>query len=151
MTKLTLSSSAFDGGEPIPRCYGYTQANTSPPLTVEGVPDDAVSLALVMDDPDAKPIAGKIWTHWILWNVPPDTTEIPEGECPAEAVTGRNDWDEPGYGGPNPPDGEHSYRFRLYALDTDLDLAKTATGAALQEAIADHIVEQTLLEGTYAP
>ncbi|MFB6143487.1 MAG: YbhB/YbcL family Raf kinase inhibitor-like protein [Halorientalis sp.] len=153
MTDLRLASPAFDDGGPIPDRYGYTAANVNPPLTIEGVPDDAESLALVVDDPDAQEPAGKVWDHWLVWNVAPGRTDIPEDWDPGAdgATEGQNDYGEHGYGGPNPPDREHTYRFRLYALDTTLDASPATDKAALQDAMTGHVVADALLEGTYAP
>ncbi|ELZ94852.1 hypothetical protein C440_07247 [Haloferax mucosum ATCC BAA-1512] len=148
---LTLRSPAFDKGRPIPRKHGYTTDNVSPPLEISGVPADAASVALVMDDPDAMKPAGKIWDHWVVWNIDPETTDIAAGEVPAGATEGANDYGERGYGGPNPPDGEHTYRFVLYALDTTLDLGVGATKADLKKAISGHVLAETQLTGTYAP
>jgi Raf kinase inhibitor-like YbhB/YbcL family protein len=116
------TSPAFDDGGRIPDRCGYEAENVNPPLEIDGVPDGAASLALVMDDPDAVEPAGRVWDHWIVRNVPPETTTIREGRPPSEAAEGTNDYDEVGYGGPNPPDREHRYRFKLFALDTTLDL-----------------------------
>jgi hypothetical protein len=153
MPELRLSSPAFEDGAPIPEEYGYTERNVNPPLEVAGVPDGAESLALVMDDPDAMEPAGKVWDHWVVWNVPPGTSEIPEGWDPAAdgATEGENSWGETGWGGPNPPDREHTYRFVVYALDTTLDLPPSATKADLQDAATGHLLEDATLEGTYAP
>ncbi|WP_276259178.1 YbhB/YbcL family Raf kinase inhibitor-like protein [Haloglomus litoreum] len=152
MSEFTLSSPAFDDGERIPEQYGRDAADISPPLTVAGVPDGAVSLALVMDDPDAVEPAGKVWDHWLVWNVPPDA-ELPEGWDPGAdgATEGSNDFDETGYGGPAPPDREHTYRFRLFALDTTLDLPASADKEDLKVAMSGHVVAETKLTGTYAP
>ncbi|MFB6172223.1 MAG: YbhB/YbcL family Raf kinase inhibitor-like protein [Haloarculaceae archaeon] len=150
---MRLRSPAFDDGDPIPEEYGYTERNVNPPLTVEDVPDGAESLALVMDDPDAMEPAGKIWDHWVVWNVPADTTDVPEGwdPGPVGAVEGQNDFGESGYGGPNPPDREHTYRFVAYALDATLDLSPGASKADFEDAATGHLVADATLEGTYAP
>jgi hypothetical protein len=148
---MRLSSPAFEDGGPIPDRYGYTASNVNPPLTVEGVPEAAVSLALIVDDPDAMEPAGKVWDHWVVWNVPPDVEEIPEGWSVAGATEGRNDYGESGYGGPNPPDREHTYRFRLYALDEPLSLSASATKADLRAAMEGHVLAEAELTGTYAP
>lgn len=149
---LELTSPAFDDGEPIPEQHGYETANVGPPLSISGVPDAAESLALVMDDPDAVDPAGMIWDHWVVWNVPTDV-EIPAGWDPSEdgAVEGENDFGETGYGGPAPPDGEHTYEFTLYAVDTTLDLAEGATKDELERALEGHVVDEAELTGTYAP
>ncbi|WP_440990787.1 YbhB/YbcL family Raf kinase inhibitor-like protein [Haloarchaeobius baliensis] len=149
MTALELTSPAFDDGEQIPRKYGYRAENVNPPLSIAGVPDEAASLALVMDDPDAVEPAGKVWDHWVVWNVPPDRREIPEDWTPSDAMEGTNDYGEVGYGGPNPPDREHRYRFKLFALDSTLQLEPDTDADTLGEAMAGHIVGRTQLEGTY--
>lgn len=151
MTSLQLTSSAFDHGDSIPDQYGYSARNVNPPLSVSGVPDDAETLALVVDDPDAVEPAGKVWDHWVVWNVDPETHEIPEDWTPTAAKEGQNSYGERGYGGPNPPDREHTYRFTLYALDTSLDLESGATKADLERAMEGHVLAETVLEGTYAP
>ncbi|WP_423751044.1 YbhB/YbcL family Raf kinase inhibitor-like protein [Salinirarus marinus] len=153
MAALQLSSPAFDDGNPIPREYGYTEENVNPPFDISGVPAGTESLVLVMDDPDAVEPAGKIWDHWLVWNVDPTRKRIPEGwnTGTASATEGENDYGEPGYGGPNPPDGEHTYRFRLYALDTELDVPAGADKDRLELAMEDHVLDEATLEGTYAP
>lgn len=151
MSDLELTSPAFTGGESIPDEYGYTNRNSNPPLSIEGVPSDAESLALIVDDPDAQEPAGKIWDHWVIWNIDPDRTELPEGWEPTEATEGENDFGETGYGGPNPPDRQHTYKFRLYALDSSLDLQEGATKDEVEESMVEHILAETQLEGTYAP
>ncbi|KAB1192518.1 YbhB/YbcL family Raf kinase inhibitor-like protein [Haloferax sp. MBLA0076] len=149
--RLTLRSPAFDDGTAIPREYGYTKQNISPPLEIEGVPAEAKSLALVMDDPDAMKPAGQVWDHWTVWNIDPGTSEIAEGDSPPGAVEGTNSYGSRGYGGPNPPDGEHAYRFVLYALDTELSLESGATKSHLERAIDGHVLGEARLTGTYAP
>lgn len=153
MSDLSLSSPAFEDGTRIPEQYGYTADNVNPPLTIDGAPDDAESLALIVDDPDAMKPAGKIWDHWLVWNLPPDIGEIPEAwdADEAGATEGQNDYGEHGYGGPNPPDREHTYRFMLYALDTTLDLPPSADKETLQDAMTGHLLTDAQLEGTYAP
>lgn len=150
MGRLELSSPAFKDGESIPDKYGYTEENVNPPLTIEGVPEDAETLALIMDDPDAKPVAGKIWDHWVIWNIPPNTTKIPEDWTPNKAMEGINDFGEKGYGGPNPPN-KHTYQFKLYALDTRLELPPTTDAEELEKAMRGHVIDQDQLTGTYAP
>jgi len=151
MTSLQLTSPRFEDGDPIPHEYGYTERNANPPLEISGVPNDAESLALVVDDPDAVEPAGKVWDHWIVWNIEPDTETIPEGWDAAEAIEGRNDYDDRGYGGPNPPDQEHTYQFQLYALDERLDLDAGSTKNDFQSHIHGHVIDDAQLNGTYAP
>lgn len=153
MSDLRLSSPAFDDGDRIPEAYGYTERNVNPPLTIAGVPAAAESLALIVDDPDAREPAGKVWDHWLVWDVPPDIAEIPEdwSADAAGATEGQNDFGEHGYGGPNPPDREHTYQFRLYAVDTTVGLSASADKGDLQDAMTGHVVADATLEGTYAP
>ncbi|MDY6780004.1 MAG: YbhB/YbcL family Raf kinase inhibitor-like protein [Halobacteria archaeon] len=150
---MRLRSPAFEDGERIPEKHGYTDENVSPPLSFEDVPRSAESLALVMDDPDAVEPAGKVWDHWVVWNIGAGTTEVPEGWNPEDdgAVEGQNDYGETGYGGPNPPDGEHTYVFKLYSLDTTLDLSGDAKKSDLEDAIKGHVTQKAELRGTYAP
>ena len=146
MGNLKLTSSAFSDGGEIPREYGYKNGNKVPPLTVSGIPEGTKSLALIMDDPDAMEPAGKVWVHWVAWNIEPTTTEL-------ENLTteGMTDFGEVGYGGPAPPDKRHTYVFKLYALDSELDLPDKSTKADVEKAMEGHIIEQTQLTGTYAP
>lgn len=147
---MRLISPAFDDGGEMPEKYGYTRENVNPPLEFEDVPGDAESLVLLVDDPDAVEPAGKIWDHWTVWNIPPGAS-IGEGSIPGEAVEGMTDFRDTGYGGPNPPDGEHTYRFRAYALDTTLDLDSEATKDDVIDAMEGHVVEKAELEGTFSP
>ncbi|RKD94873.1 YbhB/YbcL family Raf kinase inhibitor-like protein [Halopiger aswanensis] len=151
MADLTLTSPEFDDGERIPDRYGYDADNVNPPLEIEDVPDDAESLALVIDDPDAVEPAGKVWDHWIVWNISPDRTTIPEDWDPSVdgAAEGTNDYGETGYGGPKPPDREHTYRFKLYALESSPALDSDAGADDLESAIEDDLVTEARLEGTY--
>lgn len=148
---MRLSSPEFDDGERIPEEYGYDFKNVHPEFQLDDVPDEAASLAIVVDDPDAQEPAGKVWDHWVIWNLAPDTSTIGEGRTPDGAREGRNDFDEVGYGGPKPPDREHTYRFRLYALDAELDLESGATKADLEAAMEGHVLAEAELTGTYAP
>mgnify|MGYP006278616503 FL=1 len=143
---MQLKSSAFADGGSIPSKYTCDGQDISPPLQVSGVPDGAESLALVMDDPDAPT---GTFDHWLVWNVPPDTTDIPEDTEP-EGVQGRTDFGNLGYGGPCPPSGTHTYRFKLYALDARLDLAEGARKANLESAMEGHILAQAGLNGNYS-
>ncbi len=148
---MRLSSPSFSDGEAIPEKYGYTEENVNPPLKIEDVPEEAESLVLLMDDPDAVEPAGKVWDHWTVWNIDSDTTEIPEGSVPSGAVEGKTDYGETGYGGPNPPDKEHAYRFRLFALDEELDMPESSTKKDVEEAMEDKVLAEAKLTGTYAP
>jgi Raf kinase inhibitor-like YbhB/YbcL family protein len=148
---MRLSSPVFEDRESIPDKYGYEKENVNPPLEIGGVPTDAASLALVIDDPDAQEPAGQIWDHWVVWDIDPDVDEINEGSTPSGAREGRNDFGETSYGGPRPPDREHTYHFRLYALDSDLELDAGASKDDLRERVESHIIDETELRGTYTP
>ena len=151
MSGLKLTSPAFDFGERMQKKYGYKYGNSSPPLTIDGVPENTVSLALIMDDPDAMGPVGKVWVHWVLWNIEPDTVEIKENSIPSSSLEGETDFSEVGYGGPAPPDKVHTYIFKLYAIDKKLEIKKGSTKQEVEEAIKDHIIAETKLEGTFAP
>lgn len=153
MSNLTLTSPAFDDGERMPDRYAYAAENLNPPLSVAGVPAEANSLALIVDDPDAEAATGKVFDHWVVWNIAPDRTRVPEGWAVEEdgALEGANGLGEPGFLGFNPPDGEHTYKFRLYALDATLDLPAGASKDELRTAMSDHLLAETLLEGRFAP
>ncbi len=148
---MRLSSPVFDDKESIPDKYGYENENVNPPLEIGKIPVETASLALVVDDPDAQEPTGKIWDHWLIWNIDSETSRIEEGSPPSGATEGSNDFDETGYGGPRPPDREHTYHFRLYALDTELELDSGASKDDLREALGTHIIDETELRGTYAP
>mgnify|MGYP001079358066 CR=1 FL=1 len=148
---LSLTSPAFRNGESIAEKYGYTRQNVNPPLQIEGVPSNTKSLVLVMDDPDALVPAGKVWDHWLVWNISPTVHNIPEGWYPIDAIEGTTDFGKTGYGGPNPPDKKHTYRFKLYALDTRLELPSSSTKREVGKAMNHHILAQIQLEGTYTP
>jgi Raf kinase inhibitor-like YbhB/YbcL family protein len=151
MASLRLTSPAFAEGGTIPDEHGYSANNTNPPLEIRDIPLEATTFALIVDDPDAREPAGKIWDHWVIWNIPADTTEIPVDWNAAGAIEGQNDFGETGWGGPKPPDGEHTYRFLLYALDTDLSLQPGARKDDVYDAVQGHVVEKSELSGTYAP
>jgi Raf kinase inhibitor-like YbhB/YbcL family protein len=128
----------------------------SPGLQWDGVPDNARSLVLIVDDPDAPdPKAPKTtWVHWLLYNLPPETRELPEavapGNLPEGTGEGINDWKRTGYGGPCPPIGRHRYFLKLYALDSRLEGLQQPTKAELEKAMSGHVIEQAVLMGTYA-
>ena len=143
---MRLISSDFDDGGEIPRECGYKNGNKVPSLTVSGIPEGTKSLALIMDDPDAMEAVGKVWVHWVAWNIDPTNTELEN-----LTIVGMTDFGEVGYGGPAPPDKRHTYVFKLYALDCELDLPDKSTKADVEKAMEGHIIEQTQLTGTYAP
>ena len=146
MGDLQLTSNAFSHGGEIPRKCGYKNGNEKPPLTINGVSEGTKSLALIMDDPDAMGAVGKVWVHLVVWNIDPTATE-PENLT----EEGMTDFGEVGYGGPAPPDKRHTYVFKLYALDSALDLSGESSKADVEKAMEGHIIEQATLEGTYAP
>ena len=148
---MKLSSSAFNHGSVIPIKYGYKHQNISPPLKFENIPVNTKSLVLIMDDPDALHAVGKIWVHWILWNISPNTIEINENSIPNQSIQGLTDFGEIGYGGPAPPDKEHMYFFKLYAIDKILNLNEGATKIEIEEEIKEHIIENAVLKGRYSP
>ena len=147
MEDLKLTSSAFSDGGEIPRECGYKNGNKVPSLTVSGIPEGTESLALIMDDPDAMEPAGKVWVHWVAWNMDPTNTELEN----LDKIEGMTDFGEVGYGGPAPPDKRHTYVFKLYALDSAPGPFLSSTKADLENAMESHIIEQTQLTGTYAP
>jgi len=151
MSDLSLESKAFSNNSEIPKKHGYKNGNVSPPLTISGTPNETQSLAIIMDDPDAMGAVGKVWVHWVIWNINPNTSEIPEGSVPSEASEGKTDFGENGYGGPAPPDKEHTYIFKLYALDKKLESPKGATKKQIEESMKGHIIAETKLEGRYSP
>jgi len=145
---MQISSPAFQEGVLIPVRYTCKGDNVSPPLIIINVPGSSKSLALIVHDPDA---VNADWTHWLVWNIPPITTEIAENTVPAEATQGITDFGTPGYGGPCPPSGTgtHHYSFELYALDTMLDLDSSAKRIQLEQAMAGHVLGQAKLIGTF--
>ena len=148
---MKLTSSAFIYGSQIPDRYGYKFDNVNPPLKIENIPDDAISLVLIMDDPDAFSAVGKIWVHWTLWNISPHISEILENSIPDDCVQGITDFEEIGYGGPAPPDKKHTYIFKVFALDTILDLKEGCTRNQLDAAMIGHIISEANLTGTFSP
>jgi hypothetical protein len=149
ITFMKLTSPAFEHGGPIPSKFTCDGENISPELRIEDVPPAARSLALIMEDPDVPESVrpDRMWDHWVVWNIPPETRSIPEGA--AIGVEGKNTGGNRGYGGPCPPDREHRYFFRLFALDTTLDLHEGAGKKELEQAMQGHILEKAELMGTY--
>ncbi len=149
---IRLYSDAFGDGEEIPRRFTCDGEDLSPPLRWEGVPSDAASLALVVDDPDAP---GRTWVHWVIFGLEPATSGLPEA-VPVDPVVlggarqGRNDFRRLGYGGPcPPPNGPHRYVFTLYALRERTELEAGATKAELLAAMEGKVLAQGRLMGTY--
>ena len=151
MGSLVLKSFAFSEGSEIPKKHGYKNGNVSPPLSISSKPADTKSFVIIMDDPDAQAAVGKVWVHWVIWNIDPNTNEISEGSVPTDSKQGKTDFGEVGYGGPAPPDKRHTYLFKLYALNATLELSNASTKTDVEEAMKDHILDETILKGTYAP
>lgn len=147
---MKLTSSAFKHGEYIPRLYTCDGGNISPPLEIHHVPKEAQSLALIMEDPDVpKHIReDRMWDHWIVFNIPPNVTQILEGKEP-EGQHGIGTGHNLKYYGPCPPDGEHRYFFKLFALDTILTLPEKPTKQQLEKAMEKHVIAKTELIGIY--
>lgn len=143
---LTIISPDFLSNETIPAKYTCDGADINPPLSFGEIPEKTKSLALIVDDSDAP--SGN-WNHWIFWNVDPKVTEIAEDSIPSGAVLGTNSFGRLTFGGPCPPKGVHRYFFKLYALDSMLDLAEGAKKESLEKAIEGHILEEANLIGRY--
>ena len=148
---MQLTSSGFSDGDEMPIELGYKNGNETPALSINGIPEGTKSLALIMDDPDAMGAVGKVWVHWVVWNIDPTREFITGNPQESKFVEGMTDFGEVGYGGPAPPDKRHTYVFKLYALDTELDLPQKSTKADVEKAMEGHIVDQATLTGTYAP
>lgn len=149
---IRLTSTAFTDGGTIPKKYTCDGADVSPPLAWDNVPEGTKSFALICDDPDA-PMG--TWVHWVLFNLPADTRNLPEAVPPDKELSngarqGTNDFRKIGYGGPCPPSGTHRYYFKLYALDTLLDLPAGASKAQLLKAMEGHVLAEGQLMGRYS-
>jgi Raf kinase inhibitor-like YbhB/YbcL family protein len=149
--RIQVASPAFKEGKMIPSKYTCDGEDISPRLILESVPDGTKSIALINDDPDA-PMG--TWVHWVLYNLPGDTKDLPENitaipTLPNGARNGTNSWGRLGYGGPCPPSGTHRYYFKFYALDIMLDLDSGATKEQVLKALENHILAEGQLMGTY--
>ena len=150
---MELKSTAFTQGGDIPKKYTCDGADVSPPLNWTDPPPGTQSLALLCEDPDAP---RGTWVHWVLFNLPASARELPEGVPTKETLSGggrqgKNDFGKIGYGGPCPPKGPaHRYFFKLYALDTPLDLKPGVTRQELLKATGGHILAETELMGRYS-
>ena len=143
---MKLTSTAFLNGEIIPIEYTCDGDDTNPLLTMIEVPPEAVSLALIVDDPDAPE---GTFTHWLVWNIDPIIEEIEEGEIPTGAEVGLNSAGMRSYTGPCPPSGQHRYFFKLYALDRELDVSISAQREEIDKAMEPHIIARAELLGIY--
>jgi Raf kinase inhibitor-like YbhB/YbcL family protein len=149
---IEVTSPAFGEGESMPATYTADGEDISPPLEWTGVPEGAKSIALINDDPDA-PVG--TWVHWVLYNIPPDVTSLEENMPPDETLAngarqGTTDFGRIGYGGPAPPSGTHRYFFKVYALDTMLDLPTGATKRQVGDAMQGHVLAEGQLMGKYS-
>ena len=140
MSELSIISTDFEEGGEIPKNCGYKHGNEKPELDFMGMENEPFPWAMIMDDPDAMAAVGKVWVHWLEY-----------GNTDDSVTEGKNDFGEIGYGGPAPPDGRHTYVFKLYELDTDLDLKEGYSKQELEDAMKGHIIAETKLTGTYAP
>ena len=141
MSDFSITCSDFDEGAEIPKKFGYKFENEEPNISFNRPPSSTTTLALIMDDPDAMGAVGKVWLHWLQYH---NLTE-------SSPVEGKTDFDEIGYGGPAPPDRRHTYIFKAYALDTELELKEGFSKQELEDAMKDHILAEAKLTGTFAP
>jgi len=144
--KFSISSQAFKNNESIPKKYTCDGQNISPPLQFKNIPKNTKSLVLIVDDPDAPK---GTFNHWIAWNISPKKHQIAEGEK-GKISEGLNGLDKKGYFGPCPPSGTHRYNFKLYALDSDLDISEKSKKKELVVAIKNHIIQSATLTGKYS-
>jgi Raf kinase inhibitor-like YbhB/YbcL family protein len=143
---MKITSSAFHEGGSIPSKFTCDGSDTSPPVQISDVPAEAKSLVLIADDPDAP---GGLFTHWLVWNIPPQTSSIAEGITP-KGVQGANDFGKSGYRGPCPPPGTHRYSFKIFALDRELELHAGAKRSQVDAAMKGHVIARGELVGRYA-
>lgn len=143
---MEISSTAFEPGESIPKTYTCQGDNISPPLDFKDIPSEAKSLALIMDDPDAP---GGTFIHWLVWNLDPDKSGIPEDDLHSGAAVGTNSLNMQMYTGPCPPTGRHRYFFKLYALDGELELEPGAKLPDLMRAMEGRMIDKCELMGTF--
>ena len=145
MKDLSVQSSAFEPNKLIPRKYSCDGQDINPPLTIEGIPKEAKTLVLIIDDPDAP---SGTFDHWVVWNIPPSTSKISEDAVPG--IEGMNGARQMGYMGPCPPSGTHRYFFKVYALDTELSLGVGSRKKDVEKAIQGHILSKGELIGLYS-
>lgn len=145
---FTLTSPAFKAGQLIPQKYTCDGTDISPALQWSDTPKNTQSFALILDDPDAP---NGVWDHWILFNIPADVNQLAENltSLPKGTLEGKNSWGKSGYRGPCPPQQEHRYFFKLYALDSMLSLSSDVTKSQLESAMKNHILGQTELMTKY--
>lgn len=143
---ITITSPSFDHNGWVPSANTCDGRDVNPPLEFSNVPENTMSLALIVDDPDSP---NRTWTHWLVWNIDPTVRAIGEESVPAAAVLGRNDFGRQMWGGPCPQGGVHHYHFKIFALDTVLSLPAGSARLQLEEAMNTHILDQGELVGQY--
>ncbi len=141
MSDFSITCSDFDEGAEIPKKFGYKFENEEPNISFNRPPSSTTTLALIMDDPDAMGAVGKVWVHWLQYHNLSESSPI----------EGKTDFGEIGYGGPAPPDKRHTYIFKAYALDTELELKEGYSKQELENAMKDHIIAEAKLTGTFTP
>ena len=141
MSDFSITCPDFNEGDEIPKKFGYKFENEEPNISFNRPPSSTTTLALIMDDPDAMGAVGKVWVHWLQYHNLSESSPI----------EGKTDFGEIGYGGPAPPDKRHTYIFKAYALDTELDLKEGFSKQELEDAMKNHIIDQAKLTGTFAP
>lgn len=146
---MEISSPLFGHSQIIPKKYTCDGQDINPPIMIKNVPEGTVSLALIMDDPDAIKPAGKVWDHWLVWNISPEVKYIAEGAEPA-GVHGLGTSGNLKYHGPCPPDGQHHYIFKIYALDRNIDLPEGSSKTELLKSMDGHVLESAQLIGVYS-
>ena len=142
MSEFSITSSDFKEGEEIPKKFGYKHGNEKPDIKLGSIPEETKTLALIMDDPDAMGAVGKVWVHWLEYH---DVNDI------TTTISGKPDFGEIGYGGPAPPDKRHTYIFKAYALDVELELKEGYSKQELEDAMKGHIIAEAKLTGTFVP
>jgi len=145
--KMKIQSTAFENNQAIPKKYTCDGDGINPPLNFSDVPQDAQSLTLIVDDPDAP---SGIFTHWTVWNIDPKLSEIFENSVPVDATQGNSDAGKIGYIGPCPPSGTHHYFFKLYALDSKIDLPSGSKRSDLEKTMENHIIARAEFVGLYS-
>jgi hypothetical protein len=148
MSEFSITSSDFKEGEEIPKKFGYNFENKTPEIRFDNIPEGTRMIALLMDDPDAMGAVGKVWVHWLAFGSNDTSSKFSNENL---RINGKTDFGEIGYGGPAPPDKCHTYIFKGYALDTDLDLKEGYSKQELEEAIQSHILAEAKLTGTFTP
>ena len=152
MPEFSITSSDFEEGGEIPKKFGYKHGNEQPDIGFGHIPNETKTLALIMDDPDAMGAVGKVWVHWLLFY---ENMQIADFDFAREkgrrTIFGKTDFGEIGYGGPAPPDKRHTYVFKAYALDVELDLKEGFSKQELEDAMKGHIIAEAKLTGTFAP